>query len=177
MKLRWMLRLAAPRPQDHVSIWSVAARDARTFFWIVASLWLAALAHIVYKTCKAQSPAAGWQAAADLAVAVLADFGSVSVGAAAVAMLLSRVVNIVGGILLSLYQAMVNRFVLPVIEEHKAQGREEGRAEGRAEGREEGRAEGLLERQKAIAEWVAWNQRRLEAERASREFAEPPPSG
>ncbi len=59
---------------------------------------------------------------------------------------------------------MVNRFVLPVIEEHKAQGREEGRAEG------------LLEKQKAIAEWVAWNQRRLEAERASREFAEPPPS-
>ena len=156
MKLRWMLRSATPRPQDHVSIWSVAARDARTFFWIVASLWLAALAHIVYKVGEAQpptTPAAAWQVAADSAVAVLADFGSVSVGAAAVAMLLSRTVNIIGGILLSLYQAMVNRFVLPVIEEHKAQGREE-----------------------AIAEWVAWNQRRLEAERTGREFAEPPPS-
>ena len=95
-------------------------------------------------------------------------------------MLLSRAVNTVGGILLSLYQAMVNRFVLPVIEEHKARGREEGHAEGRAEGRKEGRAEGreegLLEARKAIAEWVAWNQRRLEAERAGREFTEPPPS-
>ena len=171
MKLRWMLRLSVPRPQDHVSIWSVAARDARTFFWIVGSLWLAALAHMVYKTGKAQPPTTAWQVAADTAVAVLADFGSVSVGVAAVAMLLSRAVNIIGGILLSLYQAMVNRFVLPVIEEHKAQGREEGR--------EEGRAEGLLERQKAIAEiaeWVAWNRRRLEAERAGREFTEPPPS-
>ena len=148
-----MLRLAVPRPQDHVSIWSVATRDARTFFWIVGSLWLAALAHMVYKTGKAQPPAAAWQFAADTAVAVLADFGSVSVGVAAVAMLLSRAVNIIGEILLSLYQAMVNRFVLPVIEEHKAQGREE-----------------------AIAEWVAWNQRRLEAEREGREFAEPPPS-
>ncbi len=76
-------------------------------------------------------------------------------------MLLARVINMIGGILLSLYQAMVNRFVIPVIEEHKARGREEGRAEGRYE---------------AMAEWAAWNQRRLAAERAGEVFTEPPPS-
>ncbi len=99
------------------------------------------------------------------------------VGAAIVSMLLVRAVNMMGGILLSLYQAMVNRFVLPVIEEHEARGREKGRAEGRAEGIEEGRAEGIeAGRYKVMVEWMAWNQRRLAAERAGQAFDEPPPS-
>ncbi len=38
---------------------------------------------------------------------------------------------------MSLYQFVVNRYVIPVIEGHKAEGREEGRVEGRV--REEGR--------------------------------------
>ena len=57
---------------------------------------------------------------------------------------------------MSLYQFVVNRYVIPVIEAHKAEGREQGRAESRAE-------------------WRAWNERRLAAEREGREFAEPPP--
>ncbi len=130
-------------------------------------------------------------------MAVLADSGTVGAGVAIVSMLLARAVNMIGGILLSLYQAMVNRFVLPVIEEHKAQGRaeglakgrEEGLAEGRAKGRAEGLAKGLTEgieegrtagieegRCKAMAECTAWNQRRLAAELAGQAFAEPLPS-
>ena len=65
---------------------------------------------------------------------------------------------------MSLYQAMVNRFVTPVIEAR----REEGRAEGRVEGRVEGRAE---ER----AEWQEWNRRRMVAEAGGEPFNEPPP--
>ena len=60
---------------------------------------------------------------------------------------------------------MVNRFVIPVIEEHKARGREEGLAEGIEAGRYE-----------VMAEWAAWNQRRLAAERTGQAFDEPPPS-
>ena len=63
---------------------------------------------------------------------------------------------------MSLYQAMVNRFVIPVIEAHK----EEGRAEGLVQGVQQERAE-----------WRGWNERRLAAEREGREFAEPPPEG
>ena len=37
---------------------------------------------------------------------------------------------------MSLYQAMVNRFVIPVIEKHRDEGRVEGRAEERADWRE-----------------------------------------
>ena len=59
---------------------------------------------------------------------------------------------------MSLYQFVVNRYVIPVIEAHKAEGREEGRVEARAE-------------------WHEWNRRRLAAEREGREFTEPTPQG
>ena len=55
---------------------------------------------------------------------------------------------------MSLYQAMVNRFVIPVIEKH----RDEGRAEERAA-------------------WRAWNRRRLDAEAQGQPFNKPPPGG
>ncbi len=83
---------------------------------------------------------------------------------------------------MSLYQVVVNRFVIPVIEAHKAEGREQGRTEGREQGRTEGREQGRTEgrdqgRAEARAEWHAWNECRLAAEREGREFAEPPPEG
>ncbi len=47
--------------------------------------------------------------------------------------------------------------------------KEEGRKEGREEGQKEGRES---ERQ----QWLAWNERRLAAERENRSFDEPPPA-
>ena len=55
---------------------------------------------------------------------------------------------------MSLYQAMVNRFVIPVIEKD----RDEGRAEERAA-------------------WREWNRRRIDAEAQGLPFNEPPPGG
>ena len=51
--MKWLGKLLpspTPRLDEHVSIWSIAARDARTFFRIAGTLWLVALAYIVYKT-------------------------------------------------------------------------------------------------------------------------------
>ena len=53
---------------------------------------------------------------------------------------------------MSLYQAMVNRYVTPVIERH--------RAEGRAE---------------RDVQWQEWLRRRTEAELKGRPFDDPPP--
>ena len=69
---------------------------------------------------------------------------------------------------MTLYQAMVNRFVNPVIERHKAAGRVEGMAEGRVEGLAEGQA---AER----SQWQDWNRRRMDAAAAGQPFREPPP--
>ena len=65
---------------------------------------------------------------------------------------------------MSLYEALVNRFVIPVIEAHKA--------EGYAEGYPEGYAEGL---ELARSEWREWHQRCMEAGAQGRPFDEPPP--
>ena len=168
--LAWLFRFASrilppttPQPEDRESIWSISRRDARTFFRLLSAMWLVALAYVVYKTLsapasqwKAASSVSWWQTAGDFALTVLHDFGGVAIGIAILAMLLTRPLNLTGELLMSLYQAMVNRFVIPVIEAHEARGRAEGRAEERAE-------------------WRAWNRRRTEAEAQGHPFNEPPP--
>ena len=166
--LSWLRRLAAkilppatPQPEDRESIWSIYRRDARTFFRLVSLLWLVTLAYIGYKTLSgpaAQWPTAPtwWQVVGDFALTVLHDFSGVAIGIAILAMLLTRPLNLTGELLMSLYQAMVNRFVIPVIEAR----REEGRVEGRAE---------------SDAAWREWNRRRMDAEAQGRPFDEPPP--
>ena len=178
--LRWLGRFLpspTPRPEAHVSIWSVKAGDARTFFRIVGALWLVALARIGYNMSGQWAAAPGyWWGAGDFALAVLGQFSDVGAGAAMAAMLLTRPVNMMGEIAMSVYQAMVNRYVIPVIERHKAEGRAEGLAEGRLAGRAEGRAEGRVEgRAKEREAWRAWNRRRVDAERQGRKFDESPP--
>ena len=164
--MRWLIRFLpspTPRSHDHVSVWSVSARDARTFFRVVGALWLAGIGFSVHRELDRWPSGSGgsviteqsWRYIGDFTFAVLADFGTVGIAITIVAMLLTRTLNSTGELLMSLYQAMVNRFVLPVIEEHRAEGREQGRAQ-------------------ALAEWRAWNERRLAAEREGREFTEPP---
>ena len=174
--LQWLGRLLpspTPRPEDHVSIWSVKAEDARTFFRIVGALWLVALARIGYNMSGQWAAAPEqWLSAVDFALAVVGDFSDVGAGLAMVAMLLTRPVNVMGEVAMSVYHAIVNRYVIPVIEKHKAEGRLEGLAEGRAEGRAEGQAEGQAAERE---QWRAWNRRRIEAEKHGRIFDESPP--
>ena len=93
-------------------------------------------------------------------LAVLADFGDVGIAIEILSMMLAPLANATGAVLMPLYQAMVNRLVIPVIEAHKAEGRKEGRQQGRTE---------------VMEEWRAWNRRRLAAEREGRRFDESPP--
>ena len=147
MAWKWVRRLLpspTPRLEDHVPIWSIRQSDAATFYVIVSVLWVVALWRMGYKAIKrADAPLAGWGSVLDLAVAVLGDFGGVAVGAAAVAMLVTRPVNMMGGVAMTLYQAMVNRYVIPVIERHKSEGREEGLAEGLERGMKQGMQQGM----------------------------------
>ena len=101
--------------------------------------------------------------------------------------------DILGGMVLVTARYLENKFVKPLIERHKAEGRAEGIATGRAEGMEtgiaagraEGRAEGIatgMETGIATGEaaerrrWTEWNERRIDAERAGVPFNEPPPA-
>lgn len=68
-----------------------------------------------------------------------------------------------------LYEYAINRWVKPVIERHKEEGRQEGRQEGLAIGQKEGR-------KIAHQEWRAWLQRKDAAESRGLPFDEPRPS-
>ena len=177
--MRWFAGFpwATPKVGERVPIWSVSERGARMFFRIAGAVWVVAFSFIVYKAWEARppdppadGPAPAWRVAGDFMLGVLAEFGAVGISIAILAMVFVGAVHTIGGLLMTLNQFLVNRFVLPVIEAHKAEGRAEGRAQGRTEGRAEGREE-------ARAEWRAWYERRLDAERRGREFAEPPPGG
>ena len=100
--------------------------------------------------------AAGARGIGDSILAVLAEFGNVGMAIGILSMVLAPLANATGVMLMSLYQAMVNRLVIPVIEAHMARGREEGRTE-------------------VMEEWRAWNERRLAAERGGLKFDESPP--
>ena len=73
---------------------------------------------------------------------------------------------------MTLYRAIVNRWVIPVIQEHEARGYAKGRAEVWVEGWVEGLAEG---RAAERARWVEWNRRRVEAVAEGLAFDEAPP--
>lgn len=155
---RSLLRLlpsATPQPETRESVWSVSQRDATTFFRLLSLLWLVGLTYVAYRTPYPPAADLGpwWQRAGDYITAVLAEFGPVAVGIAIIALLITRPLNLIGELLMSLYQAMVNRYVTPVIERH--------RAEGRAE---------------RDAQWKGWLQRRTDAESKGQPFDEPPPS-
>ena len=85
------------------------------------------------------------------------------------------------GIIMVTAGYLTNKFVKPLIERHKAEGRDEGIAVGEAKGREEGMSEGIAEgiavgEADANRRWTEWNSRRIEAERAGVPFDEPPPA-
>ena len=69
--------------------------------------------------------------------------------------------DIIGGMIMVTARYLENKFVKPLIERHKAEGREEGIVTGEA-----------AERRR----WTEWNARRIEAERAGVHFNEPPPA-
>ena len=127
------------------------------------------LARIGYKAMEQPDVSlVDWLNAVDFALAALEEFGEVGIGMAMLAMLLTRPVNRMGETAMTFYQAMVNRYVIPVIEKHKAEGRAEGLAQGLEQGREQGSTE-------AHDEWTAWNRRRVDAQRHGRNFDEAPP--
>ena len=89
--------------------------------------------------------------------------------------------DVLGGMILVTARYLEHKFIKPLIERHKAEGRAEGKAEGIAEGVVTGRAEGIATgRAEGESEerrrWTEWNARRLEAERGGVRFDEPPPS-
>lgn len=70
------------------------------------------------------------------------------------------------------YDYLMNKYVRPLQEKQRAEGRAQGLAEGREQGLAEGRAEAKAELRRLVGEW---NQRRLAAAARNEPFDEPHP--
>ena len=82
------------------------------------------------------------------------------------------IADLIGGAMMVTAKYLGNKFVKPLIEKRREEGRVEGRKEGRVEGRAEGRTEGRAEERLL---WSEWNRRREEAAANGVPFVEPPP--
>ena len=113
------------------------------------------------------------RASPTLTIVVATKTAVVSPAIVIYAILMTVLMDLMEGVAVVTKRYLTNRFVKPLIERQKAEGREQGLKQGRKEGREEGRKAG---RREAFEEMRNWNLRRLEAEKKGEPFQEPPPS-
>ena len=162
--IRLLVLSARTIPDDREAIWSIPRIFQAVYFIIFIGICVPMIVDIVQEVRASQS-GGGWIL---LARETASEFATVGVGAA-----IGSLIAVQGvALIMSLYHLITNRFTVPIIEQHREEGRKEGREEGREEGLAEGRDEGLAE---SNAAWRAWNQRRIDAEAEGRPFDEPPP--
>lgn len=159
-----LIFLARPLEDDREAIWSVPNPLRVLYFPLFTGISIVIAADIA-REVKAALPNASW---VTLTREAASEFAPAGIGIAIATLAALQGVATV----MAIYQYITNRFTLPVIERHLAQGREEGREEGIEEGREQGIEEGRAE---ANQKWQAWNRRRMDAAANNLPFDEPPP--
>ena len=159
-----LIFLARPLEDDREAIWSVPNPLRVLYFPLFTGISIVIAADIA-KEVKAALPDASW---ITLTREAASEFAPAGIGIAIATLAALQGVATI----MAIYQYITNRFTLPVIERHLAQGREQGIEEGRAEGREQGIEEGRAETNQ---KWQAWNQRRMDAAANNLPFDDPPP--
>ena len=142
--IRALVFSARPLPDEREAIWSIPRALQVAYFLIFIGICVPMIVDIVQEEI-ANHPEADW---IRLARETATEFATAGIGAA-----IGTLITVQGvAIIMSLYHIITNRFTIPVIERH--------RAEGRAE---------------INQAWVEWNQRRMDAEAQGMPFDEPPP--
>ena len=104
----------------------------------------------------------GWQ---QIIIAIVYKASPASPFIVLCAIMAVSVSDFIGGVVLVTAQYLRNKFVKPLINSYKAEGRAEGLSQGLVQG---------VDRERR--RWTRWNNRRLEAEARGEPFDEPPPS-
>ena len=146
--VRILVASATPLPDDREAIWSIPRAFQVIYFLMFIGICVPMIMDIVQEEIVA-NPGMGW---IRLARETAAEFAAVGVGAAIGSLIAMQGVAII----VSLYHIITNRFTIPAIEKHRAEGREEGQ-------------------EQANQAWREWLRRREEAEAEGRPFDEPPP--
>ena len=135
----------------------------------VARKWLPWCAALIFAMTAGWTALVAWaevdggkqQGIAAITIAVVSKAAPAAPLIVVYAIMIVSALDVAGGFAMVTARYLSNKFLEPLKEKRRAEGREEGRAEGREE-----------ERRK----WTDWNRRRLEAETSGVPFDEPPPS-
>ena len=148
-----------PSPENE-PMWFVSKTFKNLYFITLAALSAPVIHHSAtghLDQYVADAPeATTWEVIIGVTSLTAADYGPRGLGLAIATIILLNL----GGLLMSLYHAIANRWITPVIEQHEERGRVAGLAEGRAENN---------------AEWQAWLDRKADAESKGLPFDEPNP--
>ncbi len=158
--LRLLLRLMQPPADDREPLWAISRK------WLPFTMGMIAVltfgwTWVIYREVVASAEHRG---ISQTAIALVREMSPAAALILLYSLSITYVLDTIGGLLMVTARYLGNKFVTPLIEKHKAEGRTEGIAEGLAEGEA---------RRQLI--WEDWNRRRLEAEENDLPFDEPPP--
>ena len=146
------------RPERE-SIWSIGRKWLPWYLGIISALTIGWNAFIAwFEGTRGEN-----DGLSEIAIAVVKGTASAAPLIPIYALLAITALDVIGGAMVTA-RYMTDKFLKPLHERIRSQGREEGRSEGREQGREEERRL-----------WAAWNQRREEAVQKGEPFDEPPP--
>ena len=160
------------KPGQRQSIWSVPSEWAGQFFTVFGWSNAVSIAYTLYDEIANRGDSGFNEILSNVCVRVTL-YGGAIVIATIVAIEVPRSIMIAANYLRQ-------RFLEPLKERQRAEGRAEGIAEGKSMGRAEGIAEGKtagksMGRAEGIAEYKAWLERKEEAQRLGLFFDEPEP--
>ena len=155
--VRALVASARLLPEERESIWSVPRHLQVAYFMVFIGLCVPMIIHIVNQELAGQT-GVGIVA---LATETASRFATVGAGAAIGTLIIVQGVYL---IMLALYHILTNRFVKPVIEEHRAEGEERGVELGMELGVE-----------RTNRAWRQWFRDKEEHEAQGLPFDEPPP--
>ena len=163
--IRLLLRaLRPPAADDREPIWAVSRKWLPFFIGLISVMtfgWVWFIAGIVIESGE-------YGDTAEIAVAIVDRASSATPLIALIGVCITYWLDILGGLLVVTARYLSSKFVTPLVERYRSEGKEEGRSEGKEEGKEEGRSE-------MHSAWLVWYRKSEEAKAKGLPFDEPPP--
>lgn len=151
-----------PNSEPHYDIWSIPSGKVRWYVSLLLTSGSALCGYLIYGDVNNPAHTTGQALAKAILTDVIVSYTGAAVGS---------LVLIQWGEMIMVLTHFLREQTRKLKEqrEERERRREEILAQGHAQGHAQGRAE-------VQSEWLAWNQRRLAAERDAQPFDEPPPA-
>ncbi len=159
--IRLLLRaLRPPAADDREPIWAVSRKWLPFFIGLISVMtfgWVWVVSGIVIETGE-------YVGATETAVAIVDRASSATPLIVLIGVCVTYWLDILGGLIVVTARYLSSKFVTPLVERYRSEGKEEGKEEGIEEGRSE-----------MHSAWLVWYRKSEEAKAKALPFDEPPP--